>query len=648
MKALCRSIKLIVLIFVITVLFPAGSLAYWQANGNPLCTAVGSQAAPVIVSDGAGGAIVAWHDLRSGHWRVYAQRIDSTAAVRWTLDGVSICPGTDDQVNPELVTDGTGGAIVTWYDGRRGEYDIYAQRVDADGLLKWSAEGVAICTTGSFRGTPQICTDGAGGAIVTWHDVRIGNSDIFAQRVDANGIMKWTGEGAPVCTSSFADEVNPRPVSDGEGGAVIAWEDDRFSYSSVFVQRIDSLGAIKWIVNGVAVCGADSSQANPMITSDNAEGAVIAWEDNRSGQHNIYAQRVDSLGSLLWGSGGIPVDLKGSIKNRPRIFSGPAGRTAFAWEDTLGGSWDIYAQRVDGIGLLEWTGDGAPAVANVANQLRAEIVPDGLGGLVAAWEDYRGADCDIYAQRLTSLGAPGWVPDGIAVSKAPGDQRNLKLISNGSGGAIITWEDNRSGNSDIYVARVEQSGVGIMFASATARIERGTVNLSWRTSVDLPEALFLIRRSSVTGETRIFLDVDVRKDGFGSYSCTDRSVLAGNTYLYEIVLTGPSGEEVYGPIEVVVEESPLACRVYQSYPNPFNPICTIRYELPNGERVRLQILDVKGTLVRTLVDERREAGIHSEVWDGRGDDGKTVNSGVYFCAIKAGDLNSTLKIVLLE
>jgi predicted outer membrane repeat protein len=93
---------------------------------------------------------------------------------------------------------------------------------------------------------------------------------------------------------------------------------------------------------------------------------------------------------------------------------------------------------------------------------------------------------------------------------------------------------------------------------------------------------------------------------------------------------------------------PLVHRLHHGYPNPFNPHCTIKYELAKPERVILKIYNVTGTCVRTLVDDLKERGIHKEIWDGRGDSSSALASGIYFYRIVAGDFIATRKIVLLR
>src|SRR5262249_61536533 len=104
----------------------------WPANGRALCSAAGHQVNPEIVADGAGGAIVAWQDTRSDPSDIYAQHVRASGTVdpAWPADGRALCSAANAQANPAIVADGAGGAIVTWEDARRGiARGIYAQHV---------------------------------------------------------------------------------------------------------------------------------------------------------------------------------------------------------------------------------------------------------------------------------------------------------------------------------------------------------------------------------------------------------------------------------------------------------------------------------------------------------------------------------------
>ena len=86
----------------------------------------------------------------------------------------------------------------------------------------------------------------------------------------------------------------------------------------------------------------------------------------------------------------------------------------------------------------------------------------------------------------------------------------------------------------------------------------------------------------------------------------------------------------------------------QNYPNPFNPTTTISFSLAQAADARLSIYDVRGALVRSLYDGRKERGIHRIVWDGTSNGGKHVASGLYFYRLSAGSFDATRKMLLLK
>jgi flagellar hook assembly protein FlgD len=85
-----------------------------------------------------------------------------------------------------------------------------------------------------------------------------------------------------------------------------------------------------------------------------------------------------------------------------------------------------------------------------------------------------------------------------------------------------------------------------------------------------------------------------------------------------------------------------------NYPNPFNPQTTIYYTLPEPGRVQLEIFNVGGALIRTLVDETQAAGERLKIWDGRDDHGRAASSGVYFYRLRTGNESVAKRMVLLR
>ena len=86
----------------------------------------------------------------------------------------------------------------------------------------------------------------------------------------------------------------------------------------------------------------------------------------------------------------------------------------------------------------------------------------------------------------------------------------------------------------------------------------------------------------------------------------------------------------------------------QNYPNPFNPITIISYEIPRGEFVELNIFNLRGNKITTLVNEFQNPGIKSYQWNGTNDNGNSVSAGVYIYTIQAGNYLESKKMIFLK
>jgi hypothetical protein len=93
---------------------------------------------------------------------------------------------------------------------------------------------------------------------------------------------------------------------------------------------------------------------------------------------------------------------------------------------------------------------------------------------------------------------------------------------------------------------------------------------------------------------------------------------------------------------------PVRFSLSQNHPNPFNPATTIGYTLPTRSFVALEIYNLLGQKVVTLVNQDMEAGVHQVVWDGKDSQGNKVSSGVYFYRIKADNFSEVKKMVMMK
>ena len=446
--------------------------AQWSTDAtinNSISTTQNNQSFPKIVSDGSGGAIIVWEDDRNGasNSNIYAQRIDSNGLIQWATDGIAICTSANDQKYVEIISDGNGGAIIAWNDYRNStsDYDIYAQKINSSGIVQWSNNGVAICTATNSNYNPQMITDGNGGAIITWMDNRIdtNNGDIYAQSINSSGVVQWIADGVVICGNTAQNDF-PEIVTDGKGGAIITWMDTRGSFFDIYAQQINSSGVVQWTNNGIIICNAANSQSYPSIVSDNNGGAIVSWTDSRNSINSpdIYAQLVNSNGIIQWSYNGVAICTSFGDQNSPVMVSDGSGGAIIAWTDyrTTANSADVYAQRINSTGIVQWATNGVAISKEAYNQWLPNIISDGNGGAIITWEDKRLVSySDIYTQHINFNGIVQWTTNGIPISTATNIQRNPVIVSDGNGGAIITWGDYRTGTSyDIYAQRINITG----------------------------------------------------------------------------------------------------------------------------------------------------------------------------------------------
>ena len=211
---------------------------------------------------------------------------------------------------------------------------------------------VPICTREPVQGGVVMCSDGAGGAIIAFVDMNLGGplifqDDVYIQRVDASGSVLWTPGGVAVCTLG-EDQSHIAIAPDGVGGAIVAWQDRRSGTSyDIYAQRIDASGAPQWTANGVPVSTTVGNQTTPAIVSSGGR-AIVTWSDDRSGDADIYAQLVDVNGTRRWTTNGVSVCQEIGTQQDPAILGLPSfpDETIIAWEDRRGADFDLYAQRL--------------------------------------------------------------------------------------------------------------------------------------------------------------------------------------------------------------------------------------------------------------------------------------------------------------
>jgi head-tail adaptor len=571
------------------------SRAQWSVNGVPLCTAVNRQSSPEIVTDGSGGAFVAWVDTRDNPstYHIYAQHVLASGAVdpAWTAangnaNGTPLCTAVGGGNYPTIVTDGSGGAIVTWQDNRPdgATSEIYAQHVLASGAVDpaWPADGRGLCTAVGPQFYPTIVTDGSGGAVVTWQDGRTNwpntdNYHIYAQHVLASGAVDptWPVDG---CGLTSGGQSYPMIVTDGSGGAIVTWTN--YLGAGIYAQHLLASGIVDSVwtaangnAGGTPLCTASGKQYAPTIVTDGAHGAIVTWTDLRvifPNAEDIYAQHVLASGAVdpAWTADGTPLCTAVAGQSYPTIVTDGVGGAIVTWQDERSYSTTSsilpYAQHVLASGGVDpaWPADGR-GLTTVRGGYAPTIVTDAAGGAIVTWAD----NYDIYAQHVLASGAvdPAWSVDGRVLCTAVGRASVPTIATDMAGGAIVTWQDDRTGTvngDDIYAQRIYANG-GVSAVAA----------------------------------------------GAPSYSFAVRT----------------------------------------PHPNPTNSQATVSFDLASPQPVSARVYDVTGRLVRTLAaGGELPTGSHSLIWNGVSDSGALAHSGIYFIRVNAGSAVQTREVAILR
>ncbi len=672
---------------------PSGNYL-WGNNGLLVCNADEMQGYPHLTTDGTGGAIIAWEDQREfgNPWYsdVYVQRISSTGTPLWTANGVVVCDAIHWQRSVTLKPDGNQGAFFFWADIRSGSTGLYLQHHNSAGVPQLPQNGLQIHSGIDYSiSNPQMIPVGNGERIlVVWMDNRYGwNTCLVLQIIDSEGNSYLEENGVPLCTpdtTGYMDDL--QLISDLQGGALLVWKDNRISnqgFNQIFAQRLESDGSSTWIPGGVHIFPIIEEQERPYIAGDENGGAFVAWSGIVPGPSymRIYAQHLDASGNQTWRP---PVQVSADTLEdicRSAVPDGEGG-VIIAWYGGVYGDYNVFAQKLDANGNALWQAGGLEVCNAQGNQRLPNVIPDGSGGAVFAWEDRRNfVDRNIFAQRVDRFGNLVWADSGLVICDAPNNQQGIQMESDSAGNIFIIWADYRSDvDSDVYVQKVTPSGQllfpinGISicddegeqsYPKMISDTEDG-VYIAWQddrnyfTAVsdiycthingngEFPDPVWVENGNIVNSEIYWQWYPAIVSDGDGgAIVAWEDGRASEHEFVFNLFMQRVNDFST----SVEPEEPdpvPVKFSLEQNYPNPFNPATRIRYNLSHTSHVTLAIYDILGRKVHTLQNQVMTSGSHQVIWDGKNSSGTYASSGIYFYKLDVGGDSKIRKMVLLK
>jgi hypothetical protein len=386
--------------------------------------------------------------MSDSYGQFYVQKISPEGDFLWGEKGVLIGSGYSDfgEFNSYAVSDGSGGAIVIWLEflpqpeGDPPSFQTHVARIASEGNVEWQRD---------IPGAEKAIPDGLGGAIIAFDDR---HDNISVLKIDAEGNLPWGEDGVSLNLSGYDSQRDF--ASDNLGGVIVVQQIP--GEGIICTQRVDSEGNILWQTGGVQVCVGPAEGAQ--VISDGAGGAIIAYmrnipgDDGRIGycDSDIYAQRIDAEGNVLWGPDGAPICVGPSAPNSPRIVNDGAGG-AIIYFTFIADYAAFRALRIDTDGHELWEEE--------ADLWGGIIVSDGSGGVISVW--YSDEGINAKAQRLDATGNKLWRPYGTALTLR--DVHSSLAAPDGCGGVLISWsavefKGSKASVISYYVQRVDADG----------------------------------------------------------------------------------------------------------------------------------------------------------------------------------------------
>jgi hypothetical protein len=219
-------------------------------------------------------------------------------------------------------------------------------------------------------------------------------------------------------------------------------------------------------------------------------------------------------------------------------------------------------------------------------------------------------------------------------------------ITASSTSADGVWSGVSTVNPTAGVAAIQitEPTLPVEMTSFSASVKQGNVSLKWTTATETNNYGFEVQRSSKNNswEKIGFVKGSLTSTVSHEYGFTDNNAKTGS-YFYRLKQLDMSGAFEYSDAVEASLAAPKEFSLSQNYPNPFNPVTAIKYQLPQSARVTLKIYNAIGSEVATLVNEIKDAGSYSAVFDA-----SKMTSGIYFYKLMAGKSSITKKMILLK
>ncbi len=623
------------------------------ANPTLIAGFTGEQVMPKVAIAPNGNTYICRFDTQSGAYQVFLNLLDMHGNHIWT-DPLGLLISSHDQMTwlteYDLDVDPDGNAVIVFQDIRNaGVNNVVAYKISPAGEFLWGADGIALSndTNMDYGNMSPVCFCSAdGSSYFAWQ--RMGTyTTIVINRLSAAGQKLW-GENGITLSPAEGSYTWPQIIQGVGNDILLKLYHDTGPYWSptrhIWVVKGTPEGTFPWTAAATEAGGITAWQQLIPFASDGAGGAVLAWYEDRDQNmdNDVYCQRIAADGSASMGMNGSLVSV--SPQNQqyyPQVAVDAGDQQVYVFyreTDADQNNAGIARQLLDFSGNRLW-GDTGPAIINIgpanANTVEAYNLPQGAVLL------YEYGSHNLYASCWDSAGGNPWTQGSLLVANSAESKYHFDHGLHADNWCVLAWEQ---GSSAMDVAAMRINGNGSLGAqylpprNLFAELQPpDVVVLSWQ-----PPSPYI-----VPDQYYIYMNNELAQVVEGGILIHTLSGLGGGTYEFYVKArygdhySDPSNAVVITVVSVDDPTVPAVELAPRLTPNPFSAPVRLSFDAPKGEtQARVCIYNAKGQKLSEL-QRSLDPGCNEIRLDpaslGLGD------SGVYFFRIQIGTRTGLVK-----
>jgi hypothetical protein len=344
----------------------------WTSNpaeNTAITTMSGEQALPKIAVDCNGSAYVSWFSNDAGNYDVRLQRLDRDGNTLWPQDGILVSNEQQDTwiTDYDLTVDPSGYAVVTFTDIRTGQSNPVGYRISPDGDMMWGQTGKMLANDTNFDPSPKVCVTTIGNSIFAWQSLPdSGDSQVKLQKISPDGQLLW--DDGIILSQTGIDFTAPYLLPAENDFVYLIWHTETGPYYApnrgLYVQKLDVNGSFLWTSNVEVHAPVPSGPVVYLKTCrDDSGGIIFSWYRAIDSTHfHCYVQHMDADGTITMPADGV---LASTSTNRLHMYPAPAFLPQtqqivlyFSEQDLNQNMRGMYAQKFDLQGNRLWGEEG--------------------------------------------------------------------------------------------------------------------------------------------------------------------------------------------------------------------------------------------------------------------------------------------------